>query len=469
MIKPSHVLAFGLLLWGSLTAQKQSIDSAVGSINSGGKIKDSSTMLRHFQMGTIQGHLRSFYSSTYNKNSNTEYAYAVGAGLKFLSKPLYHFQIGVSGFLVYNVFSTDLTKLHPLSASTNRYELGLFDVTNPANKTDMDRLEELYIQYQKNKLTVTIGKQLLNTPFINLQDGRMRPTEVQGIWGQYQQKRNRFYAGWLNQFSPGGTVAWFKTNASIGVFSTGVNIDGTKSGYKNALTTAGVALMGAELELKTSKKLQIWNQYVDNIFNSSMIQFDKSPTKKNPYYYGVQFIGQQVIHKGGNEVVNKTYFNPSQSSFVFGGRVGKQMGHWDHSFNFTRITKQGRYLMPREWGRDPFYTFLQGERNEGMGDLHAYMIKSKYTASKLPLNLNLALGYYQLADVKNYAMNKYGMPSYFQYNIDLRYAFSGFWKGWDLQLTYFHKDALGNTYNEAKYYINKVDMGHVNFILNFHF
>jgi len=104
-----------------------------------------------------------------------------------------------------------------------------------------------------------------------------------------------------------------------------------------------------------------------------------------------------------------------------------------------------------------------------MGDLHAYMIKSKYTASKLPLNLNLALGYYQLADVKNYAMNKYGMPSYFQYNIDLRYAFSGFWKGWDLQLTYFHKDALGNTYNEAKYYINKVDMGHVNFILNFHF
>ena len=430
--------------------------------------KDSS-MLHHFKMGTVQGHVRSFYSSTYNKNSNEEYAYALGGGLKFLSKPLYHMQLGLSGFMVYNVFSTDLTTLHPLAASANRYELGLFDVTNSSNKTDMKRLEELYVQYQKNKLSITLGKQQINTPFINLQDGRMRPTEVQGIWSQYTYRTNKFYAGWLNQFSPGGTVAWFKANQSIGVFSTGVNADGTKSGYKNQLTTNGVGLLGAEFGLTKLKKVQFWNLYVDNIFNSSLIQFDQSPTKSSPYYFGIQLIGQKVINNGGNDEINKTYFNPSQSALVFGGRLGRQIGNWDHSINFTRITKHGRYLMPREWGRDPFYTFLQGERSEGMGDLTAYMFKSKFIPSSLPLTLSLAAGYYQLADVKNYAMNKYGLPSYFQYNVDLRYTFSGFWKGWDAQLTYFHKDAIGNTYNEAKYYINKVNMGHINFILNFHF
>lgn len=456
MNKALFVLTFCLLFWGTTNAQEQSIQ------------KDSS-LLRHFQMGTVEGHVRSFYSTTFNKNSNTEYAYAVGGGLKFISKPLFNLQFGLSGFMMYNIFSTDLTSLHPLAASANRYELGLFDVTNPANRTDMKRLEELYIQYQKNKLTVTIGKQLLNTPFINLQDGRMRPTEVQGLWAQFKNKKNKFYAGWLNQFSPGGTIAWFKTNNSIGVFSTGVNLDGTKSGYKNQLKTSGVALVGAEFGLTSTKKLQVWNQYVDNIFNSSLVQFDKSPTKSTPYYFGIQLIGQQVVNKGGNDVINKTYFNPSQSSFVFGGRLGKQVGHWDHSINYTRITKQGRYLMPREWGRDPFYTFLQGERNEGMGDLSAYMLKSKYSAAKIPLNLTLATGYYQLADVKQFEMNKYGLPSYLQYNIDFRYAFNGFWKGWDTQLTYFYKDAVGNTYSEAKYYINKVDMGHINFILNFHF
>ena len=104
-----------------------------------------------------------------------------------------------------------------------------------------------------------------------------------------------------------------------------------------------------------------------------------------------------------------------------------------------------------------------------MGDLTAVMFKSKYSSNKLPLNINLATGYYQLADVKNYAMNKYGLPSYFQYNLDFRYAFTGFWKGWDAQLTYFHKVAIGNTYDDPKFFINKVNMGHLNFILNFHF
>jgi hypothetical protein len=27
--------------------------------------------------------------------------------------------------------------------------------------------------------------------------------------------------------------------------------------------------------------------------------------------------------------------------------------------------------MPREWGRDPFYTFMPRERNEGYGDVNA--------------------------------------------------------------------------------------------------
>jgi hypothetical protein len=180
-------------------------------------------------------------------------------------------------------------------------------------------------------------------------------------------------------------------------------------------------------------------------------------------------IGQVVLNEGGNEDRSKTYFNPSQSSFVLGARIGKQQGQWDHSINFTRITKDGRYLMPREWGRDPFYTFLLGERNEGMGDLNAYVIKSKFTAKHLPLNVNLGIGYYDLPDIMNFAMNKYSFPAYMQYNLDARYTFAGFWKGWEAQVIYFYKDAVENTYNNPKYYINKADMGHFNFILNFHF
>ena len=470
MLKPFlFSLACVFIFNSNLKAQHQELNEAPKLWGKSQKAVDSSNLLYRFQMGSMHGHLRTFFSSTDNKNSAVEYAQAIGGGIQFISKPLYNFHVGVSGFFVYDAFSSDLTKPHPLSNSFNRYELGLFDITDPANKTDIDRLEELYIQYQKTNLTVTVGKQLLNTPFINLQDGRMRPTEVQGVWGQYEHKKNKFYGGWLNRFSPRSTVEWYKTGESIGIYSVGVNTDGSKSGYKDALESKGVALIGTELDLRNNFQLQVWNQYVENIFNSSLLQVDKIPSTNAPYYYGLQIVRQNVVNNGGNEAVEKTYFNPSQSSLVIGARIGKKLGQWDHSFNFTRITKQGRYLMPREWGRDPFYTFLLGERNEGNGDLNAYVIKSKYTAKKIPLKINLGIGYYDLADIKDYAMNKYGFPAYMQYNIDTRYAFSGFWKGWELQVIYFYKDAVADTYDNPKYYINKADMGHFNLILNFHF
>ena len=323
------------LLLTQSNAQHQELNEDPKLWGKSRKELDSANLLYRFQMGTMHGHFRSFFSSTFNKNSEVEFAQAIGGGIQFISKPIYNLRLGVSGFFVYDVISSDLTKSHPLSNTLNRYELGLFDVTDPANKTDIDRLEELYLQYQKNNITVTIGKQLLNTPFINLQDGRMRPTEVQGVWTQYKNKENKFYAGWLNRFSPRGTVEWYKTAESIGIYSVGVNVDGNKSGYKDDLESKGVALIESEFELIKNHRLQLWNQYVENIFNSSLIQFDKTPTTKSPIYYGVQIISQQVVNAGGNEFIDKTYFNPNQSSLVLGARLGRKKGPWDHSINFV--------------------------------------------------------------------------------------------------------------------------------------
>ena len=186
------LFAIALLLCATVSyAQHQELHEDPKLWGKSSKQVDSSNLLYRFQMGTLHGHLRSFFSSNFNKNSEMEYAQAIGGGIQFISKPVYNINVGVSGFFVYDAFSSDLTKPHPLSGTINRYELGLFDITDPANKTDIDRLEELYIQYQKNKTTITLGKQLLNTPFINLQDGRMRPTEVQGLWIQHKNKENK--------------------------------------------------------------------------------------------------------------------------------------------------------------------------------------------------------------------------------------------------------------------------------------
>lgn len=48
--------------------------------------------------------------------------------------------------------------------------------------------------------------------------------------------------------------------------------------------------------------------------------------------------------------------------------------------------------MPREWGREPFFTFLPRERNEGFGDVHALMGKLSYNNSKISVKTSLAVG-----------------------------------------------------------------------------
>ncbi|MBL0882840.1 MAG: hypothetical protein IBJ16_05745, partial [Chitinophagaceae bacterium] len=126
-------------------------------------------------------------------------------------------------------------------------------------------------------------------------------------------------------------------------------------------------------------------------------------------------------------------------------------------------------MMPREWGRDPFYTFLPRERNEGFGDVYAGMIRFKQSFPKQHLQTWVGFGYYHLPDVTNTRLNKYGMPSYTQFNIDIQYQFMGILKGMNAQFLYVYKGQEGNSYGNNKYVIHKVNTSLFNLILNYHF
>jgi hypothetical protein len=63
-------------------------------------------------------------------------------------------------------------------------------------------------------------------------------------------------------------------------------------------------------------------------------------------------------------IPSKTYFKKT-AILSFGGRIAGKIKR--NTLNYNGITAKGRYL-PREWGRDPFYTYAQGT-NEGFGDV----------------------------------------------------------------------------------------------------
>ena len=146
---------------------------------------DSNTVLGAFKGGQVQGHFRYFNMITLNEKELTDYyANAAGGGLRFETAKFHNFQFGISGFYIFNVGSSDMTKPDPASGQYNRYEIGLFDLEDVSNKKDIDRLEEFYLKYNYKKSSLIFGRQLLNTPFINLQDGRMRPTGTEGFWAE---------------------------------------------------------------------------------------------------------------------------------------------------------------------------------------------------------------------------------------------------------------------------------------------
>jgi hypothetical protein len=435
--------------------------------------EDSTSLLSAFKKGRFNGHFRYFFMNTQNQKGLTDfYAHAAGGGLRYETAKFHGFQFAVSGFYTFNIGSSDLGKGDSITGQSNRYEIALFDVEDPYNKDDNDRLEELYLKYNYKTSSIIFGKQLLNTPFINLQDGRMRPTGVEGIWLELNEiKKVKIEGGWLYAISPRATTRFYGVGSSIGLYPTGINIDGSKSQYANNLSIKGVFLIGTHWELGKNAKLHGWNVLTENVFNTAMLQADvEFPlNEKRTIFASAQLIRQDAVKDGGNPDPAKTYFEKGGKAITLGAKAGWKNEQWETTINYNRITGDGRYLMPREWGREPFFTFLPRERNDGLGDVHAIMGKVNYNIPKIRLKTSLAAGYYKLPDVKNYRLNKYGLPSYSQVNADVRYAFNKVLKGLDAQLLVVGKLKNGATYNNKNFEFNKVNMLQYNFILNFHF
>jgi hypothetical protein len=180
---------------------------------------------------------------------------------------------------------------------------------------------------------------------------------------------------------------------------------------------------------------------------------------------GMQYINQRAINGGGNDSLSKTYFDPGQRSNVISSRLGYQVNKSRLLFNYSRITADGRLLFPREWGREPMYTFIKRERNEGAGDVNAFSV-NLFNEWRKNFRSEISYGYYKLPATANVALNKYAMPSYHQFLVALNYEFAGFVQGLQMEMLYTFKPAASEVEN-ARLAINKVNMHQFNFIINY--
>ena len=468
------VILLPLLCINSLISQHQEVPEKPGIWRGGNSSTlDTQSILYAFKNGKFNGHLRHYFMSTDNAALLKDYyANASGGGIRYETRAYYGFKFAVSGFFVFNTGSSDLEQKDSITGASNRYEIGLFDIEDPKNKKDIDRLEEFYLKYEYKNFNIIYGRQLINTPFVNLQDGRMRPTGVEGVWTHgVLHKKLKWEGGWLYAISPRSTTKWYNVEQTIGVYSSGVSSLGQKSNYRGNITSAGLFLAGLQYNPKSNMQITAWNLLAENIFNASLFQIEvqKNVNNNTKVIAAAQGIHEFTVADGGNTNPSLAYADKGAKSYTFGFKLAVAATPWETSVNYNRITKHGRYLMPREFGRDPFFTFIPRERNEGLGDVHAFMARALYKIPKYRIQSAIAVGHFTLPDVQNYKLNKYGMPSYNQVNIDVRYAFPARLNGLEMQFLWVLKTNAGNTYGKDIYRINKVDMVLYNLVLNFHF
>lgn len=456
------------LFWAGATdvfAQQNAVDQST--------TQDTTNLFHALRHGSFHGHFRSFGMATDNAPRLMDsWAWAAGGGVRYESRAFHRFSVGVGGFFIFNLASSDLTKKDSLTAAQNRYELALFDLENPANRDDIDRLEEFFLRYRTRNGSLTFGKQVLTTPFINPQDGRMRPTGEEGLWVETRAgKHLKIEGGWLYRMSPRGTVRWYSVAQSIGILAQGVQPNGKKSDYAGHLKSAGIGIVGATWTKTPGLKIQIWNQWVDNIFNTALAQADYECLvgSDRKMFAGAQLVRQDALSNGGNSDPQQAYIQPSEGCTTASGQIGIRRKNYSFSVGYTQIGGGGRFLMPREWGREPFYTFMARERTEGLGSTRAIVGRLGYSNLSKRFRAELAFGHFAAPDVKNTVLNKYGLPAFNQLNLEVRYAFSGALQGADAHLLCVWKSGTGATYDELRYVVNRVNLANYNFVLNYHF
>lgn len=452
------------LLPAALIAQEQhpEIDSSL--------VESSLTLAEKVKSGEVAFHLRSFYMGTANRGELLDYhSLAMGGGIGYYSPSFRGFHVGFSGFFVFQLFEHNLRIPDPTTGNVNRYEILLYDMNDFENSRDLDRLEHLYLSYKRNGFQAVFGRQKVNTPFLNEQDNRMRPNIFSGLKLSYEDIRWQTTLAWFDHVTMRGTVDWYSVEESFGVYPFGRNVFGTSSGYKGNVSSRGIGLGGITYQGDHGEKLQYWAYVAENVFQMQFAQIEKQAELGGAdLMVGLQGFYQSSINHGGNVDPAKAYIMNGESAMGYGAKLGLKLGDHDVSINLLTITDHGRFLFPREWGREVFFASLPRERFEGNGGISAIALKYDYRFNK---NTKGFLGGSTVnhPDITAFSLNKYGVPSYFHFVGSVDHSFGRYLDGLQAKILVVNKTAKRPGEIPDANRINRVDLWNLNFVLDYKF
>ncbi len=414
-------------------------------------------------------HFRTFWmNTTYGGDFKDDYA--LGTSLNLGGKANYKGFEFHAGYRIFgNVTSSNIWDPDPATGQMNRYETGLFDLLNPGDDF-FGKLELFSLKYENDKWGAQVGRFGINTPWINPQDGRLSPTGIEGLSFWVNPESWKIQAWWINRMSLRGTSRWLHIGNSIGVYPKGRDILGMPSEYPGNTSSDYIFILHVTKDFESGNKLEIDQTLVQNVFNTFTINWDNSwdgPKEGAKWISTLQTGFQHGIGQGGNKLPGFRYKSPSDRNAYISGSFGLRNSSWTHKIGLTYLGGDGRWLSPREWGRDPWTTFIPRERNEGFESVFASTWYSQYSFKNFPLSVYGHFGIHILPDIDDAAANKYNFPSYRQINLGLRYNPETFGR-LNFHLIAMNKEALSNDPLKGNQRYNKVGLWHVNLMINYY-
>lgn len=411
---------------------------------------------------------RSFWMNTSYSHKAFRVDHALGltslVGGKLSVSKKWEFQTGYRIFA--NALSSDFWVPDPDTGQSNRYESGLFNLLDPQDRF-FGRLELFSLSFNQTRFGFKVGKMGIQSDWVNVQDGRLSPTVVEGVHAWFVPTTNWKLSGWaISRMNVRGSKDWLLVEETIGLFPQGRSPFGRPAAYLGNTKSPWLGIWELEGKMKGGKSLRFSQTYAANLFATYWATFEK--TSKNTlgnWTSGIQSGMQHGLGDGGNADPQKQYKNPSELNFAVSAKLNWKKGPWETQLSATQVGGKGRWLSPREWGKDAWYTFIPRERNEGFETVTAAVGYVSYRLVEIGMQVYTYAGIHILPDPLDAKANKYNFPSYRQHNFGLRYVPKKL-KNLDFHLILVVKEPLTNQNLSTVQQYNKVDLLHFNGIIN---
>jgi len=427
-------------------------------------ISSSLLIAKNPQNLSISGYLKNYYLQENNHNLKNYYGDALGGELKINHKISHNFSFGIAGyFSTYLTTNVSKTSIDSVTKKNSRYVKGLVDLTD-LDKKSVVNLGDVYLKYKNKNLMFELGRFKIKTPFLNPADCKMIPNIFQGIYLNKKGKFGIFSFAFINGVWPKGTPHFRSLKNSLGYgYGQGVEPlkEKVKGNYYGNISSDGLYVVGYK-NLYKNNNFQFWNYYAQNLFNLAYFRnvFNKK-INKFKIIFGMEYADEKAEGNGGNSDVKKTYMRKDEKTQLYGMQIGSEFKKSKLLFNYNYVNDSGRFMFPREWGKMHIFTYQHLESTEGNGGWHAWCIKYIQKVNKFKIETDF--GKYYLASINNHLLNKYVMPSFGQFSMEVKTKY----KNMDVETLFTRKYSLNNVSDSVAF--GKVNMNIFRIILNYNF